>query len=76
MTAKTTAAWRMRPMMRPNIHTHAMGTRMIEIIDSAFVQRFGFSNGCVLFGPKKPPPLVPSCLMATNAATGPRAMVC
>ncbi len=30
ITAKTTAAWRMRPMMRPNIHTQAIGMRMIE----------------------------------------------
>ena len=36
---------------------------------------FGFSNGCAEFGPKKPPPLVPSCLIDTSAATGPRLIV-
>ena len=62
--------------MRPNIHTLAIGTRMIEIIARALVQNVGFSNGCAQFGPKKPPPLVPSCLMVRNAATGPRAITC
>ena len=28
-----------------------------------------------MFGPKKPPPLVPACLIATSAATGPRQIV-
>jgi len=36
----------------------------------------GFSNGWAEFTPKKPPPLVPSCLMAICAAAGPRAMTC
>ena len=36
----------------------------------------GFSNGWVELGPKYPPPLVPICLTATSAATGPRLMVC
>ena len=31
----------------------------------------GFSNGWAELGPKNPPPLVPSCLIATSAATGP-----
>ena len=33
--------------------------------------KFGFSKGCAELGPKKPPPLVPRCFMATKAATGP-----
>ena len=36
----------------------------------------GFSNGCALFALKKPPPLVPNCLMISCEATGPCAMVC
>lgn len=63
-------------MILPNIHTLAIGIRTIEIIASAFVQNVGFSSGCVLFGPKNPPPFVPSCLIARKAATGPRAMIC
>ena len=31
----------------------------------------GFSSGCAELTPKKPPPLVPSCLMAIWLATGP-----
>ncbi len=34
----------------------------------------GFSNGCAELALKKPPPLVPSCLIASCDATGPRAM--
>ncbi len=40
------------------------------------VQMFGFSYGCAELTLKKPPPLVPSCLMATWLATGPCAIVC
>jgi hypothetical protein len=76
ITPNTTAAWRVRPMIRPNIQTQAIGIRMIATIASALVQKFGFSNGWVEFGPKKPPPLVPSCLIARKAATGPRAIAC
>ena len=39
--------------------------------DNQLVSAVGFSNGCALFMPKKPPPLVPNCLMGTNAATRP-----
>ena len=39
-------------------------------------QAFGFSNGCAALALKKPPPLVPSCLIASCVATGPSAMVC
>ena len=34
----------------------------------------GFSNGCAALALKKPPPLVPSILIATWEATGPMAM--
>ena len=32
----------------------------------------GFSSGTPLFGPYQPPPLLPSCLIATIGATGPK----
>ncbi len=38
------------------------------------VQPLGFSNGCAELALKKPPPLVPSCLMATCEAAGPPGM--
>ncbi len=41
-----------------------------------FVSGVGFSNGCALFALKKPPPLVPNCLMISCDATGPCAIVC
>ena len=36
----------------------------------------GFSNGCAELALKKPPPLVPSSLIASCDATGPCAMIC
>ena len=39
------------------------------------VSGVGFSNGCAEFALKKPPPLVPSILIASCEATGPCAMV-
>ena len=36
----------------------------------------GFSNGCALLALKKPPPLVPNCLMISCDATGPCAIIC
>ena len=38
---------------------------------NALVHGVGFSNGCAELALKKPPPLVPSCLMASCEATGP-----
>ena len=53
----------------------AIGRRVISASSIRLLQGLGFSNGCVELGPKYPPPLVPICLTATSAATGPRAMV-
>lgn len=66
----------MRPIIRPNIHTQAIGMMISETIWKQLVQKSAFSSGWVELGPKKPPPFVPSCLIATKAAAGPRAMVC
>src|SRR3954466_11441270 len=62
--------------IRPAITRLDIGRTMIEAISTRFVQGFGFSNGWAELGPKKPPPLVPDCLIAIRAATGPRAIVC
>ena len=40
------------------------------------MKAFGFSNGCAELVLKKPPPLVPSSLIASCEATGPIAIVC
>ena len=36
----------------------------------------GFSNGCAELALKKPPPLVPSCLITSWLAIGPIEMTC
>ena len=59
----------------PAMTIEAIGSTTIETIESRLLQGDGFSNGWAEFGPKKPPPLVPACLIATRAATGPRAIV-
>ena len=48
----------------------------IERICRKFENGVGFSKGWALLALKKPPPLVPSILMASCEATGPCAMVC
>ena len=47
-----------------------------KIISGKLVHADGFSNGWAAFIPKNPPPLVPSILIDSKAATGPTAMVC
>ena len=59
----------------PAMTIEAIGSTTIEAIASRLLQGVGFSNGWAEFGPKNPPPLVPACLIATSAATGPRAIV-
>ena len=48
----------------------------MESIWTKLVSGVGFSNGWALLALKKPPPLVPSFLMASCEATGPMAIVC
>ena len=43
-------------------------------ISKKFVNPVGFSNGCAELTLKKPPPLVPSFLIASCEATGPIAI--
>ncbi len=50
--------------------------RKIASISSKFVSGVGFSYGCAEFALKKPPPLVPSSLMASCEAMGPIGSVC
>ena len=53
-----------------------MGRRSREIISTMLLKGVGFSKGCVLLFPKKPPPFVPSCLMAIWDAAGPLGIIC
>ena len=62
--------------MRPYMNTRAAGMTSTEIISRKLVNPFGFSNGCAELTLKKPPPLVPSSLIASWEATGPIAIVC
>ena len=45
-------------------------------ISRKFEKGVAFSSGCAEFTLKKPPPLVPSCLMAIWEAAGPTAITC
>ena len=42
----------------------------------ALVSGVGFSNGCAAFMLKKPPPLVPMCLIDSKLATAPTINCC
>jgi len=44
-------------------------------IERKFVRPVGFSNGVAEFWSRKPPPFVPSCLMASMKPIGPRGIV-
>ena len=52
------------------------GIAKIRKIEKKFVSGFGFSKGWAALALKKPPPFVPSCLIASCEATGPIAIVC
>ncbi len=58
------------------MYVSADGITKIVNIDQKLVHGVGFSNGCAAFALKKPPPFVPSCLIASWLATGPIAIVC
>ena len=49
---------------------------MIESSSTKLVSAFAFSNGIAELTLKKPPPLVPSCLIAICEAAGPIARAC
>ena len=75
MTPKITQACRICLSIRPNISTRAKGNTQKFITVRMLLQALGFSKGCDELAPKKPPPLVPRCLMGMMAATGPR-LIC
>ena len=61
--------------MRPNVNVRPAGIAKIASIESRLLSGVGFSNGCAAFAFMKPPPFVPSCLIASCEATGPSAIV-
>ena len=61
--------------MRPKVAVSAAGISRMNSISTKFENVVGFSNGMALLTLKKPPPLVPSCLIAICEATGPSASV-
>ena len=65
--------WRRLPTMRPKVAVSAAGISRMNSSSTKFEKLVPFSNGKALLTLKKPPPLVPSCLIATWEATGPRA---
>ena len=54
----------------------AAGIERTDSITTKFVSHVGFSYGIAELTLKKPPPLVPSILIDSWLATGPRANVC
>ena len=67
---------RWSPIMRPNTLVSAAPMAKIAAICTKLLSAVGFSYGCTALALKKPPPLVPSILIATCEATGPCAIVC
>ena len=59
------------PAIRPYMNTSAAGIISTDSISTKFVNPVGFSNGWAELTLKKPPPLVPSILIASCEATGP-----
>ena len=59
--------------MRPKVAVSAAGISRMKSISTKFENAVGFSNGIAELTLKKPPPLVPSCLIATCEAAGPSA---
>ena len=57
--------------MVPKVRGRLNGIASIRMIWNRLVQPVGFSNGCAELALKKPPPLVPSSLIASWEATGP-----
>lgn len=56
---------RRSPTMRPKANTRAKGMSGIAAHWRRFVSGVGFSKAEAEFAPLKPPPFVPSCLIAT-----------
>ncbi|MNT08169.1 hypothetical protein D3C72_1429010 [compost metagenome] len=76
IAARIAMPWRRLPTISPNEKHNAAGMARMASICRKFDSGVGFSNGCAELALKKPPPLVPSSLIASCDATGPMARVC
>ena len=76
IAARIAMPWRRSPTMRPKVKHSAAGIRKMDSICTKLASGVGFSYGWAEFALKKPPPLVPSILIASCDATGPMARVC
>ncbi len=76
IAASSARASRMAPTVRPKATTQAKPSMFMITSSMRLVIELGFSNGWAELALKKPPPLVPSCLIASWSAMGPRAMAC
>ena len=64
------------PTALPNVQVSPAPSAKIDSIWMKLERSPGFSNGWAALALKKPPPLVPSILIAICDATGPSAIVC
>ena len=76
IVTKIAQPWRADPTIRPKVAVSAAGIRRMKRTSTKFESAVGFSNGIDELTLKKPPPLVPSCLIATCEAAGPTAIPC
>ena len=76
IAARIAQPWRVLPTALPKHQVRPTPIDRIERIWTKSVSAVGFSNGCAELALKKPPPLVPSILIASWLATGPRISVC
>ena len=74
MAASTAQPWRRSFTIFPKVRQRAAGMAKMASMWMRLLRAFGFSKGWAELALKKPPPLVPSILMATWEATGPMAM--
>ncbi len=68
--------WRRSRTMAPNVKHSAAGISRIDSDCSRLLSASGFSSGWAELALKKPPPFVPSCMIAICDAAGPSAIVC
>ena len=64
ITAISAKPWRRLPTIRPYMSTLAKAIENKAQVERKLVSPLGFSKGCAELVLKKPPPLLPSCLMA------------
>ena len=76
IAARIAQPWRVLPTARPKVCVRPTPISRIDSIWTKLVSAPGFSNGCAELALKKPPPLVPSILIASCEATGPSRIVC